>query len=394
MGHRAVQFNTARASQIAVQRLEADEHYVLVEGGIDARYLSTGHIAYLQAGSSLVVASFDPQNLRLTGPAIPIADDVAPFMGVGHFAFSAPGWLAYAPSVSTQQGEGLVWVDLTGNAEPLPAPPLAYAGARLSPDGQRLVVEIQGDPDIWVSDLARNTITRLTFDGVNVADTWSPDGTYVAFNSRTGSLSDIFRVPADGSGGVEQLTTTEFGSNANSWSPDGRTIVFTERDPAGRDLMLLDLEEKKVRPFLRTPFNEGAAKFSPNGEWLAYVSDESGRAEIYVRPYPGPGRMWQISTRGGTEPVWAPDGRILFYRIGYQMMAVDIALEPSFLPGTPQLLFERPYLKALWEANYDVARDGARFVMIKGGENITSASQVKIILHWFEELERLVPTDN
>jgi serine/threonine-protein kinase len=394
-GGEAVLFTTytERGSQIVVQRLGSDERQVLVEGGADARYLATGHLAYLQGSSSLVVAPFDRHNLRLTGPPIPIVDDVATARGAGQFAFSHLGWLAYVPSVGPQQG--LVWVDRTGDAEQLTAPPRAYSFARLSPDGQRLTVFIEGEPDVWVLDLARNTITRLTFEGLSGPGIWSPDGAYLAFSSWRGGHRNIFRMRADGRGDVEQLTTTELTSNANSWSPDGRTIVFTERHPeSGRDLILLDLEEgKDLRPFLRTPFNEGAAKFSPNGKRLAYVSDESGQAEIYVRPYPGPGRKWQISAGGGTEPAWAPDGRMLFYRSGYRMMAVEITLQPDFRPGKPRLLFERPYRKALWGANYDVAPDGARFVMIQGGEDLTSDSGVKIVLNWFEELKEPVPTN-
>ncbi len=204
----------------------------------------------------------------------------------------------------------------------------------------------------------------------------------------------IFWQLADGSGGLERLTTSEYTHYPMSASPDGQLLAFTELNPAtGYDIWTLRLSDRKAQPFLQTPFNETTPRFSPDGRWLAYVSDESGRNEIYVQPYPGPGGKWQISTEGGKEPVWNRNGRELFYRTGGKMMAVDIATQPSFAAGKPRVLFEGQYEPTvLTAANYDVSPDGQRFLMLKSGEAGEAApTQINVVLNWFEELKRRVP---
>jgi Tol biopolymer transport system component len=199
---------------------------------------------------------------------------------------------------------------------------------------------------------------------------------------------------ADGSAGAEQLTTSDYLNSPNSFSPDGQLIAFMESNPqTNRDIWVLNLKDRKTQPFLKTPAEETAPKFSPDGKWLAYSSDESGRREIYVQPYPGPGGKWQISTDGGREPIWNPNGRELFYRNGDKMMAVDIATQPGFSAGRPRVLFGGPYvLSPTTTANYDVSPDGQRFLMLKGGEEQQAATQIHVVLNWFEELKRRVPT--
>ena len=161
----------------------------------------------------------------------------------------------------------------------------------------------------------------------------------------------------------------------------------------GRDLWVLPSEgDRKPSPFLQTPFNEAGAQFSPDGRWIAYMSNESGRMEVYVQPYPNPGGKWQISTGGGVEPVWARSGRELFYRNGDRMMVVDIGTEPAFSAGRPSVLFEGQFLNLSWAANYDVAPDGQRFLMIQPIEREGATSQIHVVLNWFEELKRRVPS--
>jgi len=248
----------------------------------------------------------------------------------------------------------------------------------------------------WLYDLSRETLTRLSSGGtVNQAPVWAPDGKRVAFQSnREGSL-DLFSQLADGSGGLERLTTSESTPAANSWSSDGQLLAFVEPNPTtGWDIWVLRLSDRKAQPFLQTAFNESAPRFSPDGYWLAYVSDESGRWEIYVQPYPGPGGKWQISTDGGTEPMWNPNGRELFYRNGRKMMAVEIATQSGFAAGKPRVLFEGDYLPTpLMFPNYDVSQDGQRFLMFKPSEQEAAApTQINVVLNWFEELKRRVPT--
>jgi serine/threonine protein kinase len=199
---------------------------------------------------------------------------------------------------------------------------------------------------------------------------------------------------ADGSGGPEPLTTGT-GENLrspSSWSPNGQ-LAFVETAPTtGADIWMLQLSDHKAQPFLRTAVNESAPQFSPDGRWLAYMSDASTRFEIYVQPYPGSGGKRQISTNGGTEPVWNRNGRELFYRSGNKMMAVDITTEPGFTAGKPHMLFEGPYQQAVTLPNYDVSPDGQHFLMLKSTEQAQAVpTQINVVLNWFEELKQKVP---
>jgi len=205
---------------------------------------------------------------------------------------------------------------------------------------------------------------------------------------------NLFWQLGDGSGGLERLTNSESIQSPDSWSPDGQLLAFTELNPTtGRHIWVLRLSDRKPQPFLRTPSDESSPRFSPDGRWLAYVSNESGRYEIYVQPYLGPGGRWQISTEGGTEQVWNPNGRELFYRNGPKMMAVDIATQPNFAAGKPRVLFQGeqympptgPYPYPF--PNYDVSPDGQRFLMITK----ESKPQLNVVLNWFEDLKRRVP---
>jgi Tol biopolymer transport system component len=303
----------------------------------------------------------------------------------------------------------------------LAAPAHAYGFPRLSPDDRRVAVAIEEqETQLWLYDLSRETLTRLTFEGnSNQFPVWTPDGKRITFESNKDGPQNIFWRLVDGSGGLERLTTSDYTQVPMSWSPNGQLLAFIEINPTtGRDIWVLRMGDpsassgqvpstgsgqvpsassgqgRKAEPFLRTRFDEGAPRFSPDGRWLAYISDESGRREIYVQPYPGPGGKRQISTEGGTEPVWNPNGRELFYRSGAKMMAVDIATQPGFTVGKPRMLFEGRYLPTpATFPNYDVAPDGQRFLMLEPIESAgTAPTQVNVVLNWFEELKRRVPT--
>jgi Tol biopolymer transport system component len=402
-GPSAINFTNA---QVVVQSVGTGERRNLVQGGLNPRYAPSGHLLYVQRGN-LMALPFDPQRLTPTGLAVPMVEGIlqSTFSGATQYSISATGSLVYVPGGVQSAQSRLVWVSRNGAEQPMAAPVHTYVFPRLSPDGRRVAMGIT-DPEvqIWLYDLSRETLTRLTFEGnANTAPVWTPDGKRIAFQSDKEGPLNIFWQLADGSGGLERLNESEYIQTPMSWSPDGQLLAFHEVNPTTlRDIWVLRMgdpsagsgQARKAQPFLRTRFDETSPRFSPDGRWLAYMSSESGRYEIYVQPYPGPGGKWQISTEGGAEPVWNRNGRELFYRSGGKMMAVDIATQPSFAAGKPRMLFEGPYeAPPVPIANYDVSPDGQRFLMVKPSEQEQAApTKINVVLNWFEELKQKVPT--
>jgi len=378
----------AENSGIYVGSLDSQERTLLLNANSNAVYVPPGYLLYHRAGT-LMAQPFDAQRTRLMGEPVPIAEGLQFVDVFGHAAFAASqnGVLAYR-SGTGMPTRTLVWVSRNGTEQPLAAPERAYDYPRLSPDGGRIAVEI--GPQIWIYDLARDALTRLTFEEGSVSENpiWSPDGKRILFDSST-TPRGIFSQMADGGGGLERLTTSEYQQTTRSWSSDGQWLAFNQLHPTTqRDVWVLRLSDRKAQPFLTTRYNEGAPEFSPDGRWLTYVSDESGGPEIYVQPYPGPGGKWQISTDGGTEPVWNHNGRELFYRRGTRMMVVDVTTQPTFSPGKPRLLFDRQYLSTTFPATfprYAVSPDGQRFLMVKQGEQ--ALTQINVVQNWISELK-------
>ena len=380
-------------TKVVAQSLTTGARRDLIQSGSQPLYAPSGHLVYAQ-GANLMAAPFDPQRLTLTGAAVPVMGGVLLAGRRVQYDFSSTGSLIYVPeSVQAVQSK-LVWVDRKGTAQPLPAPAHNYVFPKVSPDGKRVATGVEdADSQIWLYDLSRDTLSRLTFEGgANVDPLWTPDGKRVVFK---GSGNRLFWQPADGSGAAEALTKSELSGNnvPGSWTPDGQVLVFMEINPnTGYDIYTLSLKDSKPQPFVRTPSIETAPRFSPDGHFIAYASDESGRLEIYVRPYPGPGGKWQVSTEGGSEPVWNPKGRELFYRTGEKMMAVDVTAEGTFSAGKPKVLFEGSYVPTPRSfPDYDVSPDGQRFLMLKATEQAAPA-QINVVLNWFEELKQKVPT--
>jgi serine/threonine-protein kinase len=401
-GGRALLF-AARAvdgAGIASLSIKTGERREVVRGASSPRYASSGHLVYAQAGT-LMAVPFDPQRLTVTGAAIPMLEGIlqSETTGAAQYSLSSTGSLVYISGAIQATQRRLVWVSRNGEEQTLAAPTRVYMNARVSPDGGRVAVAFQEQENqTWLYDLSRDTLTRLTFEGVlNSYPVWTPDGKRIAFMSNKEGPLNLFWQMADGSGGLERLTTSQYVQGPNSWSPDGQLLAFNEFSPVtGADIWVLRLSDHKAQPFLQTKANETSAQFSPDGRWMAYVSDESGRNEVYVQPYPGPGGKRQISTDGGGEPVWNPNGRELFYRNGDKMMAVDILTQSAFTAGKARLLFERQYVPASFAApyrNYDVSPDGQRFLMVKANEQTDAApTQINVVQNWFEELKRRVPT--
>ncbi len=380
-------------TEIVAQSLQTGQRRTLHRGGAFPRYVPTGHLVYANAGN-LFAAPFDVKRLTLAGDPVSIVDGVLVNGNLGaQFSFSGTGSLVYVPSSTEGPDHKLVWVDRKGASQPLAAPARSYAQPRLSPDGRQIVVQIEGaKSDLWVYHLTRDTLRRLTFDGNSTNPVWTPDGKTIAFSPQSNGRG-VFVIPVDGSAVQEQLTTDGEGQVPQSWSPDGTLLAFHGMSRAtARDIWVLSLTgERKPRLLLGAPYNERVPMISADGKWLAYLSDESGREEVYVQSFPGPGGRWQISTEGASEPMWARRGGELFYRNGAKLMSVDIATTPVFTAGRPKLLFEQRYVNNIGRANYDVSPDNERFLMVEAVGQQLPSTRLNVVLEWFAELKRLAP---
>ncbi len=384
---------------IAVHSLETGKRRVVVDSGRNARYLPTGHLVYSTLEGSLVAVPFDPRRFEVTGSPVTVAGDVelsAPGVpGPAQFAVSDTGTLAYYHGVAPESNS-LAWVDRRGGMRQLPAPPHLFEQPRLSPDGSKLAIaNREGNPDVWVYDLDRSTLTRLTFDAVEEeTPVWTPDGKHVTFRR---TLAQILRKSADGSGVEEKMADLERSTaHVGSWAPDGRVLALYARSAADDDVWILPQDgAKPPEPFqfLRSPFNERAPMFSPDGRLLAYTSDESGRDEVYVTSFPGPGGKWQVSTESGIEPMWARSGRELFYIQRDTLMSVTVETRPGFSAGSPRPVLELQgrYMRGhRFYPNYDVSADGERFLMVFQ-EQPSVAPPIHIVLNALSEIASRAP---
>ena len=330
-----------------------------------------------------------------------------------HVAISASGTLLYVPGISTALTR-LVQVARDGSRSALAELAGMTLSPRFSPEGLRVAYALsahdaQTDPaDLWVLDVARGARTRVTFTGNNrYFPIWTRDGTRLTFADGGGTTNRVLSMLADGSGGLEVLMDVGARRFPTSWSPDGRTLAFHSGGNAAtksRQVWLLrrNRDHWTSAPFVESPFEETGAIFSPDGHWVAYVSNKSGQNDIYARPFPGPGGDVTISAGGGGEPVWAPSGRELFYRHDGKLLAVSISeTAASLTVGVPARLFDDPYMPDRsglpgGVANYDVAPDGRRFVMVEEvrptNADATQNVQLEIIINWTEELKQRVPT--
>jgi len=393
-------------ASLEVVVMATGERRVVHRGGTYGRYVPSGHLVFVNL-ASLFAVPFDPERMQVTGSPAPVLQNltVTSSEGGAQFSFSESGRLAYVTAENSVTEYPIVWVNRKGATTSLLTQPGTYADPRLSPDGKRLAMTVLrgGNWDIWVYDLERGVPTRLTFDdAAETEQVWSPDGRDLIFSSDKDGTDNLYRKRADGSGEIERLTESDQAQWASSWSRDGRHVVLTS-SRSGFDLEVLPLEgERKLQTFLSTPFREADAVFSPDGRWLAYASNESGRLEVYVRPHPQAGGRWQVSDGGGAYPRWSRDGRELFYRIDTGVMAASIeAVGATLRVGKAHVVFEGPFrggttglgIGGYSFADYDVAPDGQRFVMFPAasGTNRAEHPHVTLVTHWFEELARTLP---
>ena len=393
-------------ARIELLSLETGKRKVLIENGADARYVPTGHLIFVRRGT-LMAAPFSLDRLETTGPAVTVNAGLMQAFndtmvninsGAGQYSVSNSGTLVFASGgIFPELVSDLYWVDRSGRAEKWTAfGPRPVMGIRLSPDGRQLAFSTVGlNRGLWIYDIQGNTVTRLTSDGQPWTPIWTPDGKRVVFSWAKTGPSEIWWAARDGSGKKEQLTKTEFEQRASSWTQDGKYLAFVDSGRGtGWDIYVLRMADRQVIPFAATKSNEAFPGFSPDGRWLAYASNESGRNEVYVRSFPDGKRTLPISSEGGVSPVWAPDGRELFYwDIAFKkLMKVDITPGQNLSAGSPRVLFEFNAAVSAFVRIYDITSDGRRFLIREKKDfALPPVTELNLVRNWFEELKRLSP---
>jgi serine/threonine-protein kinase len=405
-------------AQIVARSLETGEERVLLTDAADARYASSGHLVFLRRGKVMAVP-FDADRVTLGGAPVAVVDDVMQAInmpntisdsGAGQFALSDSGTLVYVTGgmQPTEPGE-LVWVDRAGKIEAVGAPHGPFGGPRLSPDGRRIAMfsgaAANDGNRVWVYDVERRTHTALTARDERVAwSLWSPDGSRVAFAVLGEGKGTLYARSADGTGGAEPIVEARPAfQTPSSWAKTGRLAFVESAEATATDIRVVDIGagDRNGSVVVQTPADESYPAFSPDGNWLAYVSGVSGRSEVYVQPYPGPGPRVLISTGGGSAPAWRGDGGEVYYTFvqdgAVRLIAVPIAINGSALsPGAPRQLFEHKGLSTTGPARgYDVTPDGQRFLFVRRVEPPPTPPPPMILVeNWFEELKRAAPAQD
>lgn len=381
-----VSFDDAR---IAVRSLKTGEQHELLRGGSFARYVAPGCLLYARAGA-LQAVRLNAAKTAVEGPPMTVVDGITtyPTTGAAQYDISGDGTLLY------QRGgpdggpmNALTWVDRAGRSARLSVPPAAYRQMSISPDGRFVALGIDGaNSNIWTLEFGRSTLTRLSLDSSNHTPAWTADGARIAFVSARSGGQSLFWQSIDGHAAAEPLTPGRVAWEG-VFSPDGRTLAFEGVSPdTGSDVWVMPMDGNgQARALVQTKFDESSPRFSPDGRWLAYVSNETGAAEVHAQPFPGPGRIVRISTKGGTFPIWSRDGRELYYREGTGLIAVKVSTAAVDLaPQRPELLFRRSTLD-----RFDVSSDG-RFLMMERVEAKVASAPIAIVLNWLEELKSRV----
>jgi hypothetical protein len=407
----AVLFTTTRirpaeAPQVTVFDVKTRQRRPLIHGGGAAEYVAPGHVAYVEGGA-LRTVRFDPVRRELAGDPITVVDQVMTTVGgAAEFSVSRQGALLYVPGGSPTGTRSLAWFDRHGNEEPIAVPQRPYVYPRLSPDGSRVALDIRDqENDIWIWDFSRQTLTRLTIDpAIDQYPVWTPDSHRVIFASTRAGSPNLFWQSADNTGTVERLTTGSNNQYPTSISPDGTQLIFRENTSnAGAYLHVLSLGptptdatagSQRIQSLMQIAHRDDNGELSPNGHFLAYQSADSGAGqnEIYVRPFPNYGAgLWQVSTNGGTKPVWARNGQELFFLDANDAMTVvSVQTASSFSAGAPTRLFGGTYYAASAGRTYDISPDGKKFLMIKsanaGGSAGTPATMV-VVLNWLRDAQ-------
>lgn len=380
-------FNVEQAAT-AILSLKTGRHETLIEGAGSAFYVAPHYLVFARSSAIWGVA-VDFEHLRLLGTPVRLIEGVSNSGdNVEQFVVSANGSLFYVPGTYVAPERQLVEVARGGEIRVLTKEIRGFEDLALSPDGQHLALTLEGPEwNIWTYDLRRSTLSRLTFQDDNRDPYWTGDGKQVVYTSSRSGKWGLYSKAADASGPERQILTSSDWPFGSSFSPDGRNLLFTQIDPAsGADIWVYSVNSggKPPQAFLQTPFNEWFAQFSPDGRWVAYESNESGRGEIYVRPFPGLGGKWQISTEGGTRPVWPSKDHEIFYADGNKLMSVTVQMNPVFATGSPHVLFDKEFFAS--GHYYDVSPDGQHFFFIKNVRQTNPRTQINAVLNVAEEI--------
>ncbi|MEE9169263.1 MAG: hypothetical protein V3U73_05820, partial [bacterium] len=380
---------TDRLGKLHLVSVASGKKKALDIDGNNAKYVANNYLVTNRDGR-LEAIGFDAETQVVTGAPVPVLDGIRiESFGAAQCAISRNGTLIYLPGVFKQKSN-LVWLDRSSHVESLPYPAEIYGNFQLSPDGQRLAIEIfqGGKRNVWLYNLAQQSRFKLTLKGKNQSPVWSPDGKSIAFNSdRTGQPA-IFVKSADRKGEAELVKESESGEVywPYSWSPDGKVLILSDDE----DIWSLHMDSTgTLQRLMASPFQEWVAAFSTDGHWVAYTSDEQGQFDVYIAPYPPTGESVQVSTEGGEVPVWSQSSNELFYRNGRKWMVASYTTSPTLSFEVPRVLFEGNYLN-ISGVDYDVSPDGQRFLLLKPIEESSPRTQLNVVTNWFGELESKV----
>lgn len=390
---------SGESSDVEVVDVDTGERKLLVRNATSPRYSPTGHLVFVR-DSSLMAAPFDLDRLE-PGQETPVVEGihVDRLTRAGVYDLAEDGTLVYAPKVDLLENEAagqVLSIDRHGKGRVVSPELRGYQVPRLSANDQELLLTVteSDETDVWVMNLYKGALHRVTFDGSAGAGVWNPDGQRITYTHtpRDGRPPNLFVKLTDDPGPGKPLAPSPNAQFAGSWSPDGKWLAYTELDPNTQlDVWVWSAPSQKRRPLLHTSFNESSPAVSPDGRYLAYVSNETGENEVFVCTFPACDRKWPISAEGGREPVWSDDGSELFYRDDHWMNAVSIETEPSFSQGASRHQFEAPYDDAgATYANYDSTRDGREFMMVQSVKEATAAKLV-VVLNWSQELKSRLP---